>query len=123
LRADVLALAMNGYVVIVEVKSCLQDLRTDNKLELYKEFCNQLYIALPKSAYEKAEDRSLIPPGVGVFIMSEDGRTVLKVKAVRKRDVDPSVVFNLAIRCAFRDSDGSTRKNKNALLKDDQEGC
>ena len=48
LRADVLALAMNGHVVIVEVKSSVADFRTDKKMEGYLPYCNQFYLAVTK---------------------------------------------------------------------------
>jgi len=103
---------MNGYTVIVEVKSSVADFRADKKMAGYEEFCNQFYLATTAKVYAKVKDDIL--PGMGAFIMSEDGRTIMKVKAAKRFELDPEVVLNLAIRCAFRDSDTSTRKNKNA---------
>lgn len=113
LRADVLALAMNGHIVIVEVKSSVADFRTDKKMEGYLPYCNQFYLAVTKPVYEKIKDRFTIE-GAGVFILSEDGRSILKVKAAKNYEVDQEVSYNLAIRAAFRNSDTNNRKNVRA---------
>lgn len=112
LRADVFALAMNGYMVIVEVKSSVADFRADKKMESYFDFANQMYLATPEKVYAKIKGDLL--EGLGVFIMSDDGRSILKVKAAKRYEIDDETILNMAIRCAFRDSDTSTRKNKNA---------
>jgi hypothetical protein len=113
LRADVLALAMNGHVVIIEVKSSVSDFRTDKKMEGYLPYCNQFYLAVTKSVYEKIKDDFDIE-GAGVFILSDDGRTILKVKPATNYEVDTEVSYNLAIRAAFRNSDTNNRKNVRA---------
>lgn len=110
LRADVLVLAMNGHTVVVEVKSSVADFRTDKKMHLYLDYCNQFYLAIPKSVYDKVKDSYAIEGG-GVFIMSEDGKHITEVRRARNYDIEPSVATNLAIRAAFRNSDFNTRKN------------
>jgi hypothetical protein len=45
-RADVVALSGAGDIVIVEIKSCLLDYRTDGKWEDYLPFCDRLYFAV-----------------------------------------------------------------------------
>lgn len=109
LRADVFAMAMNGHVVITEAKSSVADYRADKKMELYRDYCHQLYLAMPELVYQKV--RATIPAGIGVFIMDEDLR-IKSVKAARKRELDPEVILSLAIRAAFRSQDNPRRKNK-----------
>jgi hypothetical protein len=46
-RADVVALAGDGEIAIVEVKSSLEDFRADRKWAEYREFCDTLYFAVP----------------------------------------------------------------------------
>ena len=113
LRADVFVLAMNGHVVVVEVKSSVADFRADKKMAGYMEYCNQFYLALPSAVYEKIKDRFTLQ-GAGVFVLSDDGKSIVKVKAARNRDLDQDVVFNLAVRAAFRNSDTNNRKNVRA---------
>ncbi len=113
LRADVLVLAMNGHVVIVEVKSSKQDFLTDKKMEGYLDYCNQFYLAIPSTVYKKVKDRFDIE-GAGVFLMSDDGTKIEKVLRAKNYDIEQSVSYNLAIRAAFRNSDTNNRKNVRA---------
>jgi len=46
-RADVMALAPDGDIAIVEVKSSIEDFRADRKWGEYREFCDALYFAVP----------------------------------------------------------------------------
>lgn len=116
LRADLLALAMNGHIVIVEIKSSVADFMTDfrkQKMHGYVEYCNQFYLALPHRVWLKVEDRFDIK-GAGVFIMSDCGTKVLKVKPAKNYALDQEKSTNLAIRAAFRNSDTNNRKNVRA---------
>jgi hypothetical protein len=45
-RADIMALLPNGDIVIVEVKSSLEDFRADRKWGEYRDFCDSLYFAI-----------------------------------------------------------------------------
>ena len=45
-RADITALSATGRIVIVEVKSCLNDFRTDQKWEGYLDYCDELYFSV-----------------------------------------------------------------------------
>jgi hypothetical protein len=46
-RADVMALAGDGDISIVEVKSSVEDFRADRKWPEYRAFCDALYFAVP----------------------------------------------------------------------------
>jgi hypothetical protein len=46
-RADVMALQSSGEIVIVEVKSSIEDFRSDRKWGEYRQFCDALYFAVP----------------------------------------------------------------------------
>ena len=116
LRADVMELAMNGHVVIIEIKSSVADFMTDfrkQKMHGYLDYCNQFYLALPHRVWLKIEERFDIK-GAGVFIMSDCGKKVLKVKAAKNYEIDQETATNLAIRAAFRNSDTNNRKNVRA---------
>ena len=45
-RADLMAVGRRGEIVIVEVKSCLQDFRTDQKWPEYAPYCDRFYFAI-----------------------------------------------------------------------------
>lgn len=44
-RADLIGLDRKGQIVIVEIKSSVEDFRADNKWHEYREFCDQFYFA------------------------------------------------------------------------------
>lgn len=45
-RADVVGLSPSGDIIIVEIKSCLIDYRTDGKWHEYLDYCDRLYFAV-----------------------------------------------------------------------------
>ncbi len=45
-RADVMAVGPKGEIVILEVKSCLQDFATDQKWPEYAPYCDRFYFAV-----------------------------------------------------------------------------
>ena len=45
-RADVAGLSDSGEIWIVEIKSCLEDFRADQKWPEYREFCDRLFFAV-----------------------------------------------------------------------------
>jgi len=45
-RADVVGISGSGDVLIVEIKSCLLDYRTDAKWRDYLDYCDRLYFAV-----------------------------------------------------------------------------
>ena len=45
-RADAIGLARDGDILIVEIKSCAEDFRSDHKWQDYRECCDKLYFAV-----------------------------------------------------------------------------
>jgi hypothetical protein len=45
-RADVVGLGPDGWIVMVEIKSCLADLAADTKWPEYRAYCDALYFAV-----------------------------------------------------------------------------
>jgi hypothetical protein len=114
LRADILVLAMNGHLVIVEVKSSVADFRIDKKMRGYEKYANQTYLAMPELVYLKIKDRIL--PDWGVFIMSNDGQHIKKVKGAPNFDIEEEDSKSVLIRAAFRSADTNTAKNRQVTL-------
>lgn len=110
LRADILALAMNGYTVVTEVKSSVADFKTDKKMQKYLKYANQAYCAMTRKVYLKVQDD--IDPNFGVFIMSKDGLEIKKVLRAKRRELEPEIAQNLALRVLFRAMDTTGRKNR-----------
>jgi hypothetical protein len=72
-RADVMGLGRAGELLIVEVKSSLQDFRSDAKWREYREFCDRFYFAV-------AEDfpREAIPMDCGLIVADGFGGAILR---------------------------------------------
>ena len=72
-RADVMGLGRAGELVIVEVKSSLQDFRSDAKWPEYREFCDRFYFAV-------AQDfpRDAIPTDCSLIVADGFGGAVLR---------------------------------------------
>lgn len=72
-RADVLGLGRGGELVIVEVKSSVQDFRSDGKWRDYREFCDRFYFAVPAEF-----PRGLIPEDCGLIVADGFGAAILR---------------------------------------------
>jgi hypothetical protein len=87
-RADVMGLGRAGEIVIVEVKSSLQDFRGDAKWPEYREFCDRFYFAVAEQF-----PREAIPADCGLIVADGFGAAVLReaplmpVAAARRRAV------------------------------------
>lgn len=71
-RADLMALGPKGEIVIVEVKSCLEDFRTDGKWGEYLPYCDAFYFAVAPEF-----PREILPEGPGLIIADGFGGAVL----------------------------------------------
>jgi hypothetical protein len=87
-RADVMGLGRTGELVIVEVKSSLQDFRGDAKWPEYREFCDRFYFAVAEQF-----PREAIPADCGLIVADGFGAAVLReaplmpVAAARRKAV------------------------------------
>jgi len=72
-RADLLGLGRGGELVIVEIKSSVQDFRSDGKWQDYREFCDRFYFAVPEGF-----PRALIPPDCGLIVADGFGAAILR---------------------------------------------
>jgi len=76
-RADVIGLGRGGELVIVEVKSSVQDFRSDGKWPEYREFCDRFYFAVPEGF-----PRDLIPEDCGLIMADRKGGEPQRLIAV-----------------------------------------
>ena len=72
-RADVMAIGPKGEVVILEVKSCLQDFATDQKWPEYAPYCDRFYFAVD---CDFPKDR--IPEHAGLIVCDSFGGAILR---------------------------------------------
>jgi hypothetical protein len=67
-RADLVALAPDGGLRIVEVKSSLEDFRVDLKWMRYRDYCDRFYFAIPIDL-----DAAIFPEDAGLIIADAHG--------------------------------------------------
>lgn len=72
-RADIVSLDAKGALVIVEIKSSIEDFRSDSKWPEYRDFCDGLYFAIPESVPE-----DLIPDEAGLIVADRYDAEILR---------------------------------------------
>lgn len=72
-RADIVALAPDGSLFIVEVKSSLADFRADAKWRAYRAHCDRLYFAVPDPVLAQS-----MPDDAGLIVADAYGAEILR---------------------------------------------
>ena len=75
-RADLVCLDAKSRITIVEIKSSIEDFRTDQKWPDYLEYCDHFYFAVPESFPQE-----LIPEDQGLMVADGYGATVIRESA------------------------------------------
>ena len=92
-RADIMAIAGNGELTIVEVKSSIEDWRVDQKWPDYLDWCDLLYFAVPVDF-----PQVLIAEEVGLIVADAYGGDILRHP--QRRPVAAARRKSLLIHCA-----------------------
>lgn len=77
-RVDVAALAGDGGLLFVEIKTSLQDFRTDHKWPDYLDYCDGLYFAVPEDF-----PRDILPADAGLIVADGFGGAILREPPLR----------------------------------------
>lgn len=72
-RADIIGLNGGGDIWIVEIKSSLEDFRSDGKWPEYRDYCDRLFFAIPTSM-----DPGIMPPDAGLIIADSWGADIVR---------------------------------------------
>jgi len=72
-RADVAAVDGSGALVIVEIKSCVEDYRSDSKWPDYLDYCDRLYFAVSKKF-----PAEILPEEAGLIIADRYGGEIVR---------------------------------------------
>jgi hypothetical protein len=72
-RADVVALAMDATIIIVEIKSSVADFRADTKWREYRAHCDKFYFAIPESM-----PVDIMPEDAGLILADAYGGDILR---------------------------------------------
>jgi hypothetical protein len=72
-RADLVGLSENGMLFIVEIKSSIEDFRTDRKWPEYRTHCDRLYFAIPATVPVE-----IMPEEAGLILADGFGAAILR---------------------------------------------
>jgi hypothetical protein len=72
-RCDVMAIDRQGGIVIVEIKSCLADYRSDQKWRDYRQWCDRFYFAVDADF-----PRQIVPEECGLIIADRFGAEIMR---------------------------------------------
>ncbi len=98
-RADLMALDRRGGIIILEVKSCLADFRTDNKWEDYRQWCDRFYFAV-----DARFPQDCIPEECGLIVADRFDAEALREPPEHRLDAArrKAVTLRFARCAAFR---------------------
>ncbi len=72
-RADLIALAPNGSLTIIEIKSSIADFRADRKWPDYEDFCDRFYFAVPETV-----PFDILPEDRGLIVADSFGAAIMR---------------------------------------------
>lgn len=72
-RADVTAIKPDGAIWIIEIKSSPEDFHVDGKWPEYRDYCDQLFFAVPTSL-----DHVIMPADAGLIVADQYGAEILR---------------------------------------------
>lgn len=98
-RADLMTLDKRGGITIVEVKSCLNDFRTDHKWDDYRQWCDRFYFAV-----DARFPQEHIPEECGLIVADRFDAEALREPAEHRLDASRrrAVTLRFARCAAFR---------------------
>ena len=73
-RADVVALSRTGDIWIVEIKSSIEDFRSDQKWPDYLEHCDRLFFAVPDDVPPE-----ILPAEMGLIVADQYGAEIVRM--------------------------------------------
>lgn len=81
-RADIIGLDRKGQVMLVEVKSCLSDFRSDGKWPDYLAYAEEFYFAVDRTfPREVFDEPSSLPQTTGIILADRFGGEVIRPAA------------------------------------------
>lgn len=72
-RADIVALAKDATICIVEIKSCAADFRSDGKWCSYRAYCDRFFFAVPETF-----PAAIIPSSAGLIVADAYNAEILR---------------------------------------------
>jgi hypothetical protein len=98
-RADLVAIDRKGAILIVEIKSSLNDFRSDQKWTEYRDFCDRFFFAVAPEF-----PIAVLPEEAGLILADKYGGEIIrpslekKLSAARRKEVIQRFAFASALR-------------------------
>lgn len=123
-EADLLCMTQSGYLIEVEVKISLADLKRDagkRKWESrdFRERVSRFYYAMPEALWEKPSTREHVRPGAGVIVVGEKARIEVEAERTSARPLSAKDQFDLARVGSYR-AWGPQQRHRLRQLKAEQ---
>lgn len=98
-RADICGISEKGEIIIIEVKSGIEDFKTDNKWHEYRDYCDQFYFAISQDF-----PIELIPQDIGYFICDTFGGQIIRhaIKTQLSAPRRKAITLQFARQAAFK---------------------
>lgn len=98
-RADICGISEKGEIIIIEVKSGIEDFKSDNKWHEYKDYCDIFYFAVSQDF-----PIELIPQDIGYFICDTFGGQIIRpaIKTQLSAPRRKAVTLQFARQAAFK---------------------
>lgn len=111
-RADVVAVKLSGHIVIVEVKSSVEDFRSDKKFKQYLKYCDRFYFCFTPETWDKIKAKeellARVPKRAGVILLLKTGYARI-VRPCKIKEMDLELRLSMLARLAWRAGDLSKR--------------
>lgn len=117
LRGDVVCLNLKGTIVLCEIKSSVQDYKTDRKWSNYLEYCNKMYFVMSEPVFLSLKEvlkTDLKGTGVGVLILCPKTGYLKSVMSAATVKMTGKNKRSMVIRMAWR---GGTSKRTNRRVR------
>ncbi len=87
-RADLMGIGKKGEIILVEIKSSIEDFRVDQKWPQYRDYCDQFYFAshsgVPQDIFPQ-EEGFILADQYGAEIIRD--AKILKLAAARRKSI------------------------------------
>jgi hypothetical protein len=102
LRADLHCLSSRGTIQILELKSCIADLKGDAKMGLYVPYCHRLTVVCDTKTWVWAQDNYKFPTSCGVMILDPESGYLVSVKNTKPMKMTKEAEHESIMRRAYR---------------------
>lgn len=100
LRCDILRVDYADKITIIELKSCKEDFRADNKWEKYLDYCDYFYFLCPENVISEKE----IGQNAGLIYVGQNGfvETKKSPRKLKPRFINHAWISHIYKKLAFR---------------------